>query len=96
MTRARKDVYGVSVPMIEGIGRFINRHGLQTALFRAHIDIYVRTLRAARGRFGAALELSRTMVAAITAGVDPAQLPAKQKLYYFVLRVLPFSSFLLP
>jgi len=96
MTRARTDVYGVSVPMIEGIGRFISRHGLQTALFRAHIDIYVRTLRAARGRFGAALALSRRMVAAITDGVDPAQLPAKQKLYYFALRALPLSSYLLP
>ncbi|MBQ4265752.1 MAG: glycosyltransferase family 2 protein [Clostridia bacterium] len=96
MTRARTDVYGVSVPMIEGIGSFVRQHSLQTALFRAHIDIYVRTLRAARGRFGAALALSRAMVAAMTDGVEPARLPAKQKLYYFALRALPLSSFLLP
>ena len=96
MTRARKDVYGVSKPMIQGIGTFIRKHGLQTALFRAHIDIYVRTLRAARGRLGAAFALKRSMVAAMTDGVAFSQLPAKQKLYYLALKVMPLSSYLLP
>jgi len=96
MTRAKKDVYGVSHPMIEGIAAFIARHGLQTKLFRAHIDIYVRTLRADRGRFGAALGLSRRMVAVITQGVDFGALDAKQKLYYLALKILPLSSYLLP
>ena len=96
MTRARKDIYARSVPMIEGIGRFIDAHGLATPLFRAHIDLYVRTLRADRGRAKAALSLSRTMVARITKDVAFGGLPAKQKLYYLALRALPALSFLLP
>ena len=96
MTRASKDFYARSMPMIEGIGRFIDAHGLATQLFRAHIDLYVRTLRADRGRAKAALSLSRAMAARITKDVDFGSLPAKQKLYYLALRVLPASSFLLP
>lgn len=96
MTRAKKDVYGMSLPMIAGIGEFIRRNGLETQLFRAHIDIYVRTLRVSRSRFGAAMALTRDMVSAMTRGVHFSELPAKQKLYYLALRVLPLSSFLLP
>lgn len=96
MTRARTDRYLRSIPMIEGIGRFIVKHKLETQLFRAHIDIYVRTLRADCGRLSAALKLSRKMVAAMTAGVAFSALPAKQKLYYAALKILPASSYLLP
>lgn len=96
MTRARTDIYARSVPMMEGIGRFIDAHGLATPLFRAHIDLYVRTLRADRGRARAALALSRAMVARITKDVAFFSLPAKQKLYYLALRTLPASSYLLP
>lgn len=96
MTRAKADVYGVSCPMIEGIGAFICRHGMQTQLFRAHIDIYVRTLRVAHGRLGAAFALTRAMVRAITEGVAFHELPAKQKLYYLALKALPAASYLLP
>lgn len=96
MTRARSDIYARSVPMIEGIGRFIDAHGLATPLFRAHIDLYVRTLRADRGRARAALALSRAMVARITKDVAFGSLPAKQKLYFLALRALPASSILLP
>ena len=96
MTRARKDIYTRSVPMIEGIGRFIDAHGLATPLFRAHIDLYIRTLRADRGRLRAALSLSRAMAAHITKDVAFGSLPAKQKLYYLALRALPALSFLLP
>ena len=63
---------------------------------RAHIDLYVRTLRADRGRVRAALSLSRAMVARITKDVAFGSLPAKQKLYYMALRALPALSFLLP
>ena len=96
MTRARKDIYARSVPMIEGIGRFIDAHSLATPLFRAHIDLYIRTLRADRGRLRAALSLSRAMAARITKDVAFGSLPAKQKLYYLALRALPALSFLLP
>lgn len=96
MTRARADLMARSLPMIEGIGQFIARNGLETALFRAHIDIYLRTLRAAHGRLRAALEMDRKMVAAMTRNVKVSQLPAKQKLYYAALRLLPASSILLP
>ena len=96
MTRAHRDIWRVSVPMIEGIGRFIRRCGMETTLFRAHIDVYVRTLRADRGRLRAALSLNRRMVASITRGVDFSALCAKQKLYYLALRLLPVLSFLLP
>ena len=96
MTRASRDFYVRSMPMIDGIGRFIDAHHLATTLFRAHIDLYVRTLRADRGRARAALSLSRAMTARITKDVDFGSLPAKQKLYYLALRALPASSFLLP
>lgn len=96
MTRARNDRYKKTVPMLEGIGRFIEKHQMETALFRAHIDVYVRTLRADSGRFGAAIRLDRAMVAAITRGVQFSELCAKQKLYYAALRVCPMLSVLLP
>lgn len=96
MTRARTDRYLRSIPMLDGIGRFIGKHNLETRLFRAHIDIYVRTLRADSGRLGAAFKLRRKMVKAITAGVEFSALPAKQKLYYAALTALPVSSYLLP
>ena len=96
MTRARADIFGRTRPMIEGIGAFIRRNSLQTRLFRAHIDIYVRTLRVDRSRLGAALDLTRDMVAAMTDGVDFAALPAKQKLYYLALKALSLTSCLLP
>lgn len=96
MTRARRDFYARSVPLMEGVGRFIDANGLATALFRAHIDLYVRTLRADRGRFRAAMSLSRAMVARIVKGVAPGSLPLKQRLYYSALRILPASSYLLP
>jgi len=96
MTRSRGDMFARNGDMLEGIGRFAKLHGLQTQLFRAHIDVYVRMLRADRGRFGAALHMNRSMVAAITEGVDFNALSGKQKLYYAALRLLPFSSVLLP
>lgn len=96
MTRARNDRYQKTVPMIQGIGRFIEKQHMETALFRAHIDVYVRTLRADYGRVGAAVRLDRAMVAAITRGVQFSRLCAKQKLYYAALRVCPMSSVLLP
>ena len=96
MTRAKADVYRVTSPMIEGIAAFIGRHGLETQLFRAHIDIYVRTLRVDYGRVGAALRLTRKMVSAMTQGVNPSELDRKQKLYYYSLRILPVLSVLLP
>lgn len=96
MMRAKHDRYQKSVPMIEGIGRFICAHHLETALFRAHIDIYVRTLRVDHGRVRAALRMTRGMVAAITKGVNFSQLCAKQKIYYLALRICPLSSALLP
>ncbi len=96
MMRAKRDVFAGSVPMIEGIGRFIKRHGMQTVLFRAHIDIYVRTLRADRGRLRAALSLTYAMTRKITDGVDFAALDTKQKIYYMALRMLPVLSYFLP
>lgn len=96
MTRARSDRYRKSVPMLEGIGRFIRSRQFETVLFRAHIDIYVRTLRVDHGRIGAALRLSRAMVSAMTAGVEFSELDAKQKLYYIALRICPLFSVMLP
>ena len=64
MTRARKDIYARSVPMIEGIGRFIDRHHLQTALFRAHIGAGVK-MKAAGG-----IHTRAEMEAFLAAGCD--------------------------
>ena len=96
MTRARTDIYGRTKPMIEGIGAFIGKHGMQTQLFRAHIDIYVRTLRVNRSKWEAARLLTYKMVADMTRGVAFCALPLKQKLYYAALKVCPLLSFLLP
>ena len=96
MMRARSDRYARSLPMLEGIGRFIDRHHLETVLFRAHIDAYLRVLRADRGRLRAALGFDRSVVGRITKGVSPRALCAKQRLYYAALRLLPPLSFFLP
>ena len=87
MTRAKGQVYESAKPMLCGITRFIRKNGLQTALFRAHIDIYLRTLRNDRGRRGAAC---------VTEGVRFSELGAKQKAYYIALRVCPRTSYFLP
>lgn len=96
MMRARSDRYARSLPMLEGIGRFIDREHLQTALFRAHIDAYLRVLRADRGRLRAALGFDRAVVRRITKGVSLCALCGKQRLYYVALRLLPPLSFFLP
>lgn len=96
MTRARKDIFARSQAMIEGIDRFLMERGLETALFRAHIDLYLRTMRADRGRFRAALSFDREIAGRITHGVAWRELDAKQKLYYFALRMLPCLSYFLP
>ena len=96
MTRARRDVYARSRDMLSGITSFIAVHGWQTRLFRAHIDIYLRTLRADRGRLRAALAFDRRIVRAITDGVRPGELCARQRLYYAALRLCPLSSIALP
>ncbi|MDO5377335.1 MAG: glycosyltransferase family 2 protein [Clostridia bacterium] len=96
MTRARKDIFARSQAMMEGIERFLMERGLETALFRAHIDLYLRTLRADRGRFRAALAFDRALARKITRGVAWRELDAKQRLYYFALRALPCLSYFLP
>ncbi len=96
MTRAKTDVFDKSRDMLAGIDRFLTMQGKKTAFFRAHIDIYVRTLRADRGRLRAALSLGYRMTGTICRGVRFFELPAKQKLYYLALRLLPATSYFLP
>ncbi len=96
MTRARTNVYQKSREMILGIDRFLEAKGQKTQFFRAHIDIYIRTLRADRGRFKAALSLGYGSVARMTHGVHFSQLDAKQKVYYLALRMMPALSYFLP
>lgn len=96
MTRAKKDVYARSRAMLDGITSFIRGRGWETMLFRAHIDIYLRTLRADRGRLCAALAYDREIVRRITYGVDASRLCGKQKLYYAALRAAPCLSYFLP
>ena len=96
MTQSRGDMFARNAQMLEGIGRFASKHELSTALFRAHIDVYVRMLRADGGRVKAALRMDRRMVTAITKDVAFGELCAKQKLYYLALKALPQLSVLLP
>ncbi|MBQ9010707.1 MAG: glycosyltransferase family 2 protein [Clostridia bacterium] len=96
MTRARTGLYRASRPLIEGILRFTHTNGLETDLFRAVVDLYVRTMRAEYGRPLAAARLTRTEVAEMTDGVKVSLLPAKQQLYVHALRFWPFLSILLP
>ena len=96
MERARHDKYARSLPMLRGIDAFIEKNGLQTTLFRAHIDAYLRTLRADRGRFLAALAMCGAPARAITKGVDAAALPLKQRAYHTALRFLPVLSYFIP
>ena len=96
MMRAKSSVYLNSQAMLDGITAFIREQHWQTRMFRAHIDIYLRTLRADRGRFAAALAFSREIIGRITQDVEFSRLPNKQKLYYAALVLCPFSSILLP
>ncbi len=96
MTRAKGQVYESAKPMLCGITHFIRKNGLQTALFRAHIDIYLRTLRNDCGRRGAASAFDRSIAACVTEGVRFSELGAKQKAYYIALRVCPRTSYFLP
>ncbi len=96
MTRARTDVFKKSQDMLAGINRFLEDRKSKTEFFRAHIDIYIRTLRADRGRLRAALSLTYAMVGVITGGVQFTKLCMKQKVYYLALRILPALSYFLP
>ncbi len=96
MMRARSGLYEATRPLIEGILGFIHAYGLETSLFRAVIDLYVRTLRAEYGRLGAAIRLKRKEVSEMTNGVIANRLPSKQQLYFHALRFWPFLSILLP
>lgn len=96
MTAAFSDVYAKSKPMLYGITCFIQKYGLETELFRAHIDIYLRILRKDRGRFRAALAFNREIVRRVTGGVDVSRLCVKQKVYALALRMLPCLSYFLP
>lgn len=96
IARARRDVYRSSLPMLRGIDAFLSEKGLETALFRAHIDAYLRVLRADRGRFRAAMAMCGDPARAVTRGVRAGVLPAKHRLYYLALRWAPILSFFLP
>ena len=96
MTRAKTGLYEKNGDMLAGIGRFLERNKQQTAFFRAHIDVYVRLLRADRGRLKAALSLGYGAVSKITRGVRFSSLDGKQKLYYLALRICPALSYFLP
>lgn len=96
MAHARTGVYRSSLPMLRGIDAFLAREGLETPLFRAHIDAYLRTLRADRGRLAAAAAMCGEPSRAVTHGVRMRELPPKQKLYCLALRFAPIFSFFLP
>lgn len=96
MTRADAHVYESAKPMLQGITAFIRKNGLQTALFRAHIDIYLRTLRKDRGRRKAAFAFNREIVSRVTEGVQFSALCARQRAYYAALKVCPCLSYFLP
>ena len=96
MANAERGRFEKSLPMIFGIGEHLSRNHLSTEHFRAHLDIWLRTLRADRGRLRAALSFSPEMVREICRGVEPEQLQKKERLYYTVLRMCPFSSVLIP
>ena len=96
MMRVRKDRYLKSRPMILGILDFIRENGLETELYRALVDLYVRTLRLDYGRIGAGLHLSYGAVHEFSRGVRFDGLSAKQKLYYIALNLVPAASMLLP
>ncbi len=96
MAKAGRSIYESSLPMIRGIGDHLVSNRLSTEHFRAHLDIWLRTLRADRGRLKAAFSFSRDMVARICRNVDPAELSGKERMYYWALRICPCSSFLIP
>lgn len=96
MIRVKGERFAKSEAMLAGIDRFLEERDLKTALFRAHIDVYIRKLREDYGRAGAAMKLTRRMVAMMTHGVCFLQLCGKQKLYYLALRALPCLSYFLP
>ena len=95
MIRANAEIYRASIPMLEGIGQFLQRQKWETKHFRAHIDIWLRTVRKDRGRLRAACAFWRAS-AAVTRGVDPKGLPTKQRVYYWALRICPPISIFLP
>lgn len=96
MGKARGGMYACAGPMLAGIGAYLDKHGLRTAMFRAHIDAWLRPMRAEKGRLGAALCMCGAPARELTRGVDPAALPPKPRLYYHMLRHFPLLSFFLP
>lgn len=96
MTRAKREIYAVSRPMLREIGRFLDVGDRRTRYFRAHIDIYLRTLRADRGRLRAALAMTYAVAGEITRGVRFGGLRPKEKIYFLALRTMPLLSYFIP
>ena len=96
MARAKRDYYASRVPLLDGVDAFIERNGLQTALFRAHIDLYLRTLRGQYSRLRAAFAMGRGPAKRVTRGVNAGALDTKQRLYYHALRLCPPLSYFIP
>jgi len=96
MTGAKCGRFEKTKPMLYGIAAFLEKHDLCTEMFRAHIDIYIRTLRAEHSRLKAAMTLDRAMVGMVTRGVCFGRLSGKEKIYYLALQLLPAASVFLP
>ena len=96
MTRAEKDRFAESMPMIREIERYMDRTGQRTVLFRALMDLYVRTLRVGHSPREAAALLKREHVRNMTSGVQFTALSWKEKAYYLALRLSPRLSIFVP
>lgn len=96
MMRAKSHVFESSIPMLRAIGTFLTENKLNTARFRSHIDIWLRTLRADRGRLRAAIAFNREVVKQVTLNVQREELSVKERLYFDVLHLFPIMNFFLP
>ena len=96
MMNAETRFFDSNQAMIRGILDFTRRNHLETQLFRAVLDIYLRALRRDYGKAGAAIRFTSQMVKEISQGVKREQLPGKQKLYLDAIRICPAASVLIP
>ena len=96
MTQAERDRFRRSLPFIGEVGAFLQRNALKTEHFRAHLDLWLRTLRADRGRLRAALAFDRRAVRSVTGGVRVSRLSGKEKIYYAAIRAVPALSWFIP
>ncbi len=96
MTRSQGRRYDSSLAMFAAIDEFLTCSNLRGPLFRASMDLHLRTLRVDHGRLKAGFAWRREWIRRLTSGVKLQELTFKEKGYFLGLILCPPLSVIYP